>query len=85
MAGAEDFVDAHEKLLHLPLADKQDREIMRVLLECCLSEKVYNPYYAALAGRLCQANHNHKFTLQFTMWDNFKQLDTMEVRVQAGR
>jgi hypothetical protein len=30
----EDFMDAHEKLLHLPLQDKQDREVIRVLLEC---------------------------------------------------
>ena len=30
--GAEDFADALERLLKLPLAEKQDREVPRVLL-----------------------------------------------------
>lgn len=42
----------------------QDREIMRVLIECCLQEKVFNKYYVALASKLCEHDKNHKFTLQ---------------------
>lgn len=42
----------------------QDREIMRVLVECCLQEKVFNKYYAVLATKLCEHDKNHKFTLQ---------------------
>lgn len=37
---------------------------MRVLVECCLQEKVFNRYYAVLAAKLCEHDKNHKFTLQ---------------------
>ncbi|KXZ45420.1 hypothetical protein GPECTOR_55g326 [Gonium pectorale] len=51
--GSEDCAEAHEKLLRLPLKGDQRREIMRVLVDCCLAEKAWNPYYALLALRLC--------------------------------
>jgi hypothetical protein len=37
---------------------------MRVLVECCLQEKVFNKYYTVLASKLCEHDKNHKFTLQ---------------------
>lgn len=37
----------------LGLKDQQEREIVHVLVDCCLQEKTYNPFYAFLAGRLC--------------------------------
>ncbi|KAL3535970.1 hypothetical protein ACH5RR_004431 [Cinchona calisaya] len=73
----EDFRDAFAKLLSLDLHGKQDREIMRVLLECCLQEKVFNKYYSVLAHKLCKHDKNHKFTLQYCLWDHFKELETM--------
>ncbi|KAM5548391.1 hypothetical protein ABKV19_000021 [Rosa sericea] len=75
----EDYIDAFEKLLRLDLHGKQDREIMRVLVECCLQEKVFNKYYTILASKLCEHDKNHKFTLQFCLWDHFKQLDSMQL------
>ncbi|XP_021715215.1 nucleolar MIF4G domain-containing protein 1-like isoform X2 [Chenopodium quinoa] len=60
----EDYIDAFEQLLSLNLHGKQDREIMRVLVECCLQEKSFNKYYTALASKLCSHDKNHKFTLQ---------------------
>ncbi|KAK5785817.1 hypothetical protein PVK06_040436 [Gossypium arboreum] len=60
----EDYIDAFEKLLRLDLPGKQDRDIMRVLVECCLQEKVFNRYYTVLAAKLCEHEKNHKFTLQ---------------------
>ncbi|XP_078430846.1 MIF4G domain-containing protein / MA3 domain-containing protein [Wolffia australiana] len=76
---AEDYVDAFEKILRLDLSGKQDREIMRVLVECCLQEKVYNPYYAVLGAKLCAHHKNHKFTLQYCLWDHYKELDSMDL------
>ncbi|KAL1549520.1 nucleolar MIF4G domain-containing protein 1-like [Salvia divinorum] len=73
----EDYIDAFEKLLGLDLPGKQDREIMRVLVECCLQEKVFNEYYCILASKLCSHDKNHKFTLQYCMWDHFKELESM--------
>ncbi|KAL6509540.1 hypothetical protein OROGR_022850 [Orobanche gracilis] len=73
---AEDYIDAFEKLLRLDLPGKQDREIMRVLVECCLQEKVFNKYYCVLASKLCSHDKNHKFTLQYCLWDQFRELDS---------
>ncbi|XP_057778872.1 uncharacterized protein LOC130997548 isoform X2 [Salvia miltiorrhiza] len=75
----EDYIDAFEKLLGLDLPGKQDREIMRVLVECCLQEKVFNEYYCILASKLCSHDKNHKFTLQYCLWDHFKELESMSL------
>ncbi|KAH9620067.1 hypothetical protein KSS87_006900 [Heliosperma pusillum] len=69
---AEDYIDAFEQLLSLNLQGKQDREIMRVLLECCVQEKVFNKYYTALALKLCSHDKNHKFSLQGWRWEGVK-------------
>ncbi|KAG9452088.1 hypothetical protein H6P81_004992 [Aristolochia fimbriata] len=76
----EDYIDAFEKILRLDLSGKQDREIMRVLVECCLQEKLFNKYYSALSSKLCSHDKNHKFTLQYCLWDHFKDLESMELR-----
>jgi nucleolar MIF4G domain-containing protein 1 len=80
MMSAEDYLDAFEKLLRLKLKDKQDREVVRVLVDNCLQEKVYNPFYAYLAAKLCAHNHNHKFTFQYALWDRFGLLEEMSVK-----
>lgn len=46
---------------------------MRVLIECCLQEKVFNKYYTVLGYKLCKHNKNHKFTLQVQL--HFLQLE----------
>ncbi|XP_061343317.1 uncharacterized protein LOC133289407 [Gastrolobium bilobum] len=73
----DDYIDAFEKLLRMELPGKQDRDVMRVLVECCLQEKVFNKYYTVLASKLCEHDKNHKFTLQFCLWDHFKELESM--------
>ncbi|KAI3941635.1 hypothetical protein MKX01_018225 [Papaver californicum] len=75
----EDYVDAFKKLLRLDLPAKQDREIMRVVVECCMQEQVFNKYYTVLASKLCSHEKNHKFTLQYCLWDHYKTLDDMEL------
>ncbi|KAK9470125.1 uncharacterized protein V1510DRAFT_370902 [Dipodascopsis tothii] len=72
--GAEDYVDACGRLMKLKLRRVQEREIARVLLHCCGSEKTFNPYYAFVAGTLCK-QHSIKMTFQFALWDLFKELD----------
>jgi len=73
--GADDYADALERLLRLPLADKQDREIPRVLLECCLQEKAYNPYYEVLGTKLSERQRTHRLTFQLCIWDQLKEID----------
>ncbi|XP_010438438.1 PREDICTED: nucleolar MIF4G domain-containing protein 1-like [Camelina sativa] len=77
---SEDYIDAFEKLLRLDLPGKQDREIMRVLVECCLQEKIFNKYYTVLASKLCEHDKNHKFTLQYCIWDHFRELESMSLQ-----
>ena len=38
--------------------------MVRVTAECCLQEKAWNPYYALLLAKLCEASKSHKVTLQ---------------------
>lgn len=51
--GSSDCEDALEKILRLNLKGAQEREIARVLVECCSQEGAYNPFYAHLAERAC--------------------------------
>ena len=64
--------DAFEKLQRLDLKGKNDREIVRVLVECCGREKVFNPFYSELAAQLCSHNRQFRTTFQFAFWDSFK-------------
>jgi nucleolar MIF4G domain-containing protein 1 len=54
IVGSEDYLEAFEKLNSLNLKKTQQREIVRVLLHCCLNEKTYNKYYTLLAQRFIQ-------------------------------
>jgi len=57
---AEDYLDAFEKIHHLGLKNQQQREIIYVILNCCIQEKKFNPYYAVLAQRLCDSDRKYQ-------------------------
>ncbi len=78
--GSTDFMDCFEKLQKLNLRGKQEREIVRVLLECCAQEAVYNAYYAHVAQKLCVFESSFRFTFQLAFWDHFKQFESMPPR-----
>lgn len=46
----------------LGLKDQQEREIVHVLMDCCLQEKTYNPFYAFLAGKFCDYERRFQVT-----------------------
>jgi len=73
----EDYLDAFEKLQKLSLKEKQGREIIHVVLDCCLQEKTYNPFYAHLTDQLCEHSHSNKITVQYSLWDRFKNISTL--------
>lgn len=54
---------------HLKYTETQQREFIRVALHCCNLEKVYNPYYTLVLNHLCSESYNHRFTLQYALWD----------------
>ncbi|XP_012933505.1 nucleolar MIF4G domain-containing protein 1 isoform X2 [Heterocephalus glaber] len=74
---SEDFLDAFEKLLKLGLKDQQEREIVHVLMDCCLQEKTYNPFYAFLASKFCGYERRFQMTFQFSIWDKFRDLENL--------
>ena len=71
---ADDYMDASQRLLGLPLNRTQQREIVRVLVDCCAQEKTFNPFYGLCLGKLCESSQAFQFTLKFCFWDTFKQL-----------
>ncbi|KAI5983325.1 hypothetical protein EDD15DRAFT_1888672 [Pisolithus albus] len=79
LMSSEDYMDACERLSQLNLTEVQQREIVRVCLHCCSSEKSYNPYYALICQRLCQLSHSHKITLQYWFWDFLRDLGETNV------
>lgn len=55
IVGAEDYIQAFENCTRLNLKKQQEREIIKVLVHCCVNEKgVFNKFYALLAQRLCR-------------------------------
>ncbi|XP_011195516.2 nucleolar MIF4G domain-containing protein 1 homolog [Zeugodacus cucurbitae] len=73
--GAEDYVDAFEKILHLALKDQ--RSIAYVIIHCCLNEKRANPYYAHLALKFCHYNRKFQLAFQFATWDRINDMETL--------
>ena len=77
---SDDHTDAFDRLIALKLTGKEERDIPLVLLHCCGQEKMYNPFYAFLAGHLI--NHKRMFliTFQYALWDALKQLQEFSLR-----
>lgn len=77
MMTSEDYLDAFEKLLRLGLKDQQEREIIHVLIHCCLQEKTFNPFYAFLVEKFCEYERRFQMTCQFSLWDRFRELTNL--------
>ncbi|KAM8823688.1 nucleolar MIF4G domain-containing protein 1 [Spinachia spinachia] len=74
---SEDYLDAFEKLIRMGLKDKQEREIVHVLMDCCLQEKTFNAYYAVLGEKFCSHDRRFQMTFQFSLWDKFRELSNL--------
>ncbi|KAI4872596.1 hypothetical protein NFI96_016485, partial [Prochilodus magdalenae] len=74
---SEDYLDAFEKLVRLGLKGQQERDIVHVLLDCCLQEKSFNGFYAVLAEKFCAHDRRFQMTFQFCLWDKFKDLESL--------
>ena len=82
--GADDYMDAHGRVSRLKVAKGQQAEIVRVLLDCCGQEGVFNRYYALLCSRLCESHREVRFSCQFAFWDVFKQLPELPLHRAAN-
>ncbi|KAB1213034.1 Nucleolar MIF4G domain-containing protein 1 [Morella rubra] len=83
LMSGEDYIDTFEKLLRLDLQESRvlhrTERLCAFFVECCLQERVFNKYYTVLASKLCEHDKNHKFTLQFCLWDHFKEVESMQL------
>jgi nucleolar MIF4G domain-containing protein 1 len=83
--GGTDCEDTFEKLCRSSmLQNRSERDTVRVVMECCGSEKSYNKFYGHLAARICEYQPQSKFSLQLAYWDAFKQFSTMGARKAAN-
>ena len=73
---SRDVSDAFERLQRLNLKGKQDRDIVRVIVECCGQERTYNAFYSELLSLFCQQNRQFKITIQFAFWDLFNAIES---------
>jgi nucleolar MIF4G domain-containing protein 1 len=64
--------------MHLNLKKTQEREIVRVVLQCCITEKAYNPFYQFLSARLL-TDVNYKYTFKYALWDYIKSIQKLEI------
>ncbi|KAK8866155.1 hypothetical protein IAR55_001306 [Kwoniella newhampshirensis] len=72
---SEDYVHACERMSMLKLTEIQQREFVRVTLHCCGLEKTYNAYYTLILNHLCANSYDHRFTLQYALWDFMRELE----------
>ncbi|KAJ5334656.1 hypothetical protein N7452_007059 [Penicillium brevicompactum] len=72
---ANDFQDAHVRLMKLRLKRAQEFEIPRVLLHCAMEEQAHNPYYSLIARRICgDMGRRIKMSFMFALWNIFKKM-----------
>lgn len=79
---AEDYLQAFENCEKLNLKKEQQREVIKVLMHCCLQEqKAYNPFYALLAHKLIKHNpQSYKYSFKFTLWDYLKAVEKLNIK-----
>lgn len=75
LMSSEDYLDAYQRLVALKLSSRQEREILHVLLHCCIRERVFNPFYALVASKFLGSRHNFVVTTKYALWDRLKQIE----------
>ncbi|XP_067122327.1 nucleolar MIF4G domain-containing protein 1 homolog [Centruroides vittatus] len=77
IASSEDYLEAFSKLIRLNLKSMQYREIIVVILDCCLQENPFNLFYVVLADKFCQLERKYRMALQCAVWDKIKYIDEL--------
>lgn len=81
---SRDVLDAYERIMKLSITGKNDREIMKVLIECCLAEAHYNPFYKEIMKLFAEYSRQFKITVQYILWDLIKLLGRDEGQDSEG-
>ena len=51
-----------------------------MLLQACVLEPTFNPYYPLVAAKIANINPKFKSKVQFTIWDHIKLLESYNAR-----
>ncbi|CAI2382817.1 unnamed protein product [Moneuplotes crassus] len=84
LMSSEDYLDAFQNIQKLGLKKKQERDIIKVIIQCCVQEKVYNKYYALILKKLCDGDKTFQYSCKYTLWDYLKIIDDLGVRKIAN-
>jgi hypothetical protein len=64
---------------------EQKRDIIRLTIATCVGEKKPNPYYCKIIKMLVEDDKSHAFTVQTTMYDQFKILGSGSSKIAVKK
>lgn len=70
---SNDYIEVVHGLIALNTHGSENKEAAGVVLKCCLQEKRYNPFYAAVAKKACALKEGFKYSFQLALWEEVKQ------------
>ena len=79
VTAASDDMEAFLALTNYDQDGSQSQDIAAVILQIVTQDSVYRPFYAHLLQRLFSARKQFRKSLQYAIWDRFKQ-----IRILAG-
>ena len=69
LMSSNDYLDAFEKLVKLPLKSPvKEREMAFVLSMCCLKEPQFNPFYAHVSAKLIRQDRKFRMSFQVIVY-----------------
>lgn len=75
---SEDYIDAFEKIVKIDIRTQKDREVAFVILNCCIQEKKFNPFYPQVMMRFANFDRKYRMAIQFALWDRLKEIHSLE-------
>jgi nucleolar MIF4G domain-containing protein 1 len=75
---AEDYLEAFEIVTKLNVPVHKEREVAFVLVDSCMNEKSFNPFYAHLLSKLCQFDRKYMIAAKFAIWDKIKDMHSLK-------
>ena len=76
---SEDYIEATERVVKLTIKAQKEREVLFVILTCCLKEKKkFNPFYSQLVEKLAAVDRKYRIAAQFAIWDKVKEMKSLK-------
>lgn len=72
VTSSPEFIEVVHKLLGMNTHGSENKELAAVVVKCCIQEKKYNPFYAAIAKKICSLKDMFKYSFQLAIWEEIK-------------